>query len=46
MQLPRTDMTYACPVCHLKLSFDPGKKRMEPASVPPDENDDKPRNVA
>jgi hypothetical protein len=39
-------MTYVCPVCHLTLAFNATKKKMEPASRPPDPAHRKPRNVA
>ena len=43
---PRVETTYTCPVCHLELAFNPAKKKMVPASLPPDRSRRKPRSVA
>jgi len=36
--LPQSGTTYTCPVCHLALEFNPAKKKMESASLPPTTN--------
>jgi hypothetical protein len=40
--LPRTDLTYTCPVCRLALAFNGVRKKMEPARLPPDTTDREP----